>query len=312
MSEQTTYPSVLKRNQSKVVRPLSLSTTQPEQPHKFMIIANAVFYNGQSADRIFYNGEKVWEKATTPPTPPTPTYGSNVLAGKFTDSSTSTNWKWWPNQGNAVSITNYVDPDTKEFNLEYDGTLTKCRYLFNGNGSNAKFERIDHIPDTSGVSDMFMMFANNNSLLSVNVSDLNTSNVTNMGSMFTGCGELEALDLSGFDTSKVANMGMMFYNCTSLATLILTGWNFNACTTSNAVFYGCTSLTTIIGPVYNISTNLDLSKCPLTADSAMVIVNGLANVSSAKTISLKASTYDELTAEQIAVATQKGWAVTRI
>ena len=330
--------TLTKRNQSKVVRPLALSsrTAQTEQPHNFMIIANAIFYNGQSADRIYLNGAKVWEKETTPPTP---TYGSNVFAGKFTDSSTESYWKFWPNgqTGNGTSIKQYVDPETKEFNFDYNTPLTSCKYLLNGNGSNGRFERIDHIPDTSEVTTMEMMFANSSSLTSVNVSDLDTSKVTTMDSMFAHCQSLTSLDISGWDVSRVNDMYSMFYKCIALQSLDLSGWDvsrvndmrymFSDCralqsldlsgwdvssvTSINTMFNYCQSLTTVLGPISGIKFNLGLSDCPFTNASAMVFINGLSEVSEAKTITFKSTTYDQLTPEQIAVATSKGWNVVR-
>ena len=56
---------------------------------------------------------------------------------------------------------------------------------------------------------------------------------------------------------------------------------------------------------------LNLSDCPLTAASAMVFINGLATVTTTRTLKLSATTYDSLTNEQIAIATSKGWTVTR-
>lgn len=328
-----------KRNQSKVVRSSTLSsrTTQPEQPHKFMIIANAIFYNGNQPDKVYLGENLVWEKETTPPTP---TYGSNVFAGKFRDNSMESDWEFWPNGATGASstkINDYVDPETKEFNFEYDGTLTSCQYLLNGNLSIAKFQRIDHIPDTSGVTKMRYMFANNKNLEEVNVSDLNTSNVNDMRNMFNNCNALTTLDVSGFDTSNVSIMNFMFQSCTSLTTLNLSGWDvsevtimnfmfddctklttlnlsgwdFSKVTSASYMFSGCSSLTTVLGPISGISMDLDLRNSPLTNASAMVFINGLAEVTTTKTITFRQVTYDSLTPEQIAVATNKGWNVVR-
>ncbi|MBD5113141.1 MAG: BspA family leucine-rich repeat surface protein [Ruminococcaceae bacterium] len=315
---------------------MSSRTAQTEQPHNFMIIANAIFYNGTQPDKVYLGANLVWEKETTPPTP---TYGNKTFAGKFTDSSTESYWKFWPNgqTGNGTSIKDYVDPETKEFNFDYNTPLTSCRYLFNGNSSYGRFERIDHIPDTSGVTNMNMMFANNASLKSVNLSDLDTSKVTDMSNMFNNCNALDSLDVSGFDTSNVSYMNYMFQYCTSLTTLDLSGWDvsevmmmafiFDDCkklTTLNLsgwdfskvrnaayMLGGCSSLTTVLGPISGFSIDNFSVYSPLTADSAMVFINGLAEVSETKTITFSAFTYDQLTPEQIAIATSKGWNVVR-
>ena len=77
------------------------------------------------------------------------------------------------------------------------------------------------------------------------------------------------------------------------------------------IFYSCSSLKNVVGKFEGAKINLGLSYCPLTADSAMVFINGLATVTGTRTLSLSATTYDSLTSEQIAIATSKGWTVTR-
>ena len=79
----------------------------------------------------------------------------------------------------------------------------------------------------------------------------------------------------------------------------------------NRMFDDCSSLTTVTGPITGIKVDLNLSYSPLTADSAMVFINGLSRVTSKRTLKLKSTTYDSLTPEQIAIATSKGWNVTR-
>lgn len=378
MATEHSEITLTKRNQSKVVRAVSLSsrtTTQPDkQPQKYMVFANAIFYNGTEPDRIFYNGEKVWEKTTTPPTP---TYGSKTFAGKFIDDSMESDWEFWPNGAtgaSSTSIKQYVDPDTKEFNFEYDGTLTSCDYLLNGNLSIAKFQRIDHIPNTSEATRMYRMFGNNPNLEEVNVSDLDVSKVVSFSNMFEGCTALKSLDLSNWnfkDFSKKlkwdwsnfshfcsgctnlewvkfpsnsmlynyingggestqmfpncpnlkhidnmkahfnGNFQYLFYNCVNLSALNNIHWILTEIGNKGSVFYNCNNLTTVTGLIEGIDHNFDLHWCPLTAASAMVFINGLAEVSEAKTITFKSVTYDALTPEQIAVATSKGWNVVR-
>ena len=47
------------------------------------------------------------------------------------------------------------------------------------------------------------MFADCNSLISINLSNFNTQNVTNMSNMFYKCKSLTSLDLSNFNTQNV-------------------------------------------------------------------------------------------------------------
>lgn len=77
------------------------------------------------------------------------------------------------------------------------------------------------------------------------------------------------------------------------------------------MFWRQTLLKNVIGQFNGTKVDLRLDDCPLTNASAMVFINGLAEVSEAKTITFKSTTYDTLTPEQIAVATSKGWNVVR-
>ena len=181
------------------------------------------------------------------------------------------------------------------------------------------------------------MFFNCSGLTSLDVSNFDTSNVTNMGGMFNGCRGLESLNVSNFDTSNVTDMGYMFDQCIRLTSIDLSGSettkltsianmfrecyelkdlyiNFDLKLISEYqmdIFLSCRSLTNVVGKFNNYKHNLDLSFSPLTEASAMVFINGLATVTTTRTLKLSATTYDSLTTEQIAIATSKGWTVTR-
>lgn len=81
--------------------------------------------------------------------------------------------------------------------------------------------------DTSNVTDMGNMFADNYNLKSINLNNFNTNAVTNMERMFDGCKILTSLDLSNFDTSNVTNMDSMFNGCTFLTKLDISNFNFD-------------------------------------------------------------------------------------
>lgn len=191
--------------------------------------------------------------------------------------------------------------------------------------------------NTSNVTNMSMMFRICNGLTSLNLTSFDTSNVTNMSDMFSGCRQLTSLDVSNFDTSNVTNMSYMFSGCGSLTSIDLSGSETTKLTSirnifsecfklkdlyinfdlkliseyQTDVFLSCRSLTNVVGKFNNFKQYLDLSFSPLTPDSAMVFINGLATVTEKRTLALSATTYDSLTAEQIAIATAKGWTVTR-
>ena len=191
--------------------------------------------------------------------------------------------------------------------------------------------------DTSNVTDMSYMFADCFNLTSLDVSNFDTSKVTSMEDMFNGCRSLTSLDVSNFDTSKVTEMGHMFRGCENLKSLDLTNFDTSKVTRFQYMFYDdekltdlyinfdvrlgtyfkttfnlCFSLKNVVGKFEGTKLDLDLSNCSnLTAQSAMVFINGLATVTEKRTLSLNAKTYDSLTTEQIAIATAKGWTVTR-
>lgn len=178
--------------------------------------------------------------------------------------------------------------------------------------------------DTSQVTDMNNMFQGCYiyGLTSLDVSNFNTSNVTDMSSMFDyGTSQsdlysqgLISLDVSNFNTSKVTNMYYMFAKHRKLTDLYI---NFDVRSIKDdyysyrGIFYNCSSLKNVVGKFEGAKLDLNLSDCPLTVQSAMVFINGLATVTEKRTLKLKASTYDSLTPEQIAIATAKGWTVTR-
>lgn len=318
MAEKHNEITLEKRNQSKVVRTSTLPkqlTQQPEKSHNYMIIANAVFYGGTEAEKVYLGNDLVWEKSSTPKP-------AHQIMGKFTDDSTSTDWKCQINAGDGFPLP--VDPVTKEFVYDLQDVVdsyktrgikfTRCN----------KLETIDlsNYTKSSDITVMHSMFDNCTSLKSVRFSELvDTSNVIKMDYMFQYCESLTSLNLSYLNTSKVEDMNGIFKGCTSLISLDLSGWDVSNVKSMNYsfTFYdsSCKVLTTVLGPITGIGAswtntiNLDLSSSPLTNASAMVFINGLAEVTEAKTIQFKASTYDTLTPEQIAVATSKGWNVVR-
>lgn len=130
--------------------------------------------------------------------------------------------------------------------------------------------------------------------------------------MFVQNTQVTLVNLFNLDYSKCENFSRMFFGCTNLQDIL---FNPN-CTFSNTsdldrMFFGCTSLTVIRGEINGISSDLDLSYSPLTNDSVMVVINGLAVVEETRILQLKEETYNSLTEEQIAVATSKGWTVVR-
>ena len=173
--------------------------------------------------------------------------------------------------------------------------------------------------DTSKVTNMNNMFYNCTSL--IEIPQLDTSKVTNMNNLFYRCTSLIEIPL--LDTSKVTNMQQMFYNCTSLTTI--PQLDTSKVTNMNGMFVANSKLTNMgglknLGMAYlttqsanNFQYTLDLSYSPLTYDSLMNVINNLYDIKTkgcnVQRLVLGSTNLAKLTAEEIAIATNKGWAV---
>ena len=201
--------------------------------------------------------------------------------------------------------------------------------------SNKKISTITHLGiDTRRVTYVSKMFQNCSSLTSLDMSGLSTQNVTSMQNMFQGCSSLTSLDMSNFNTQNVTSMYCMFQNCAGLTSLDVSNFNTQNVTTMNSMFRNCAGLTsinlgdkfdasmvsnvtnmfwdcfslkTITGCIKNLRISLNLSFCPLDHDSAMRIINGLATVTTAQTLTLSSTTKSTLSATEKAVLINKGW-----
>lgn len=101
-----------------------------------------------------------------------------------------------------------------------------------------------------------------------------------------------------------------FYRQKGITTIEIKGTaDWSGITSYNNAFNQCIALSTIIGTIVGISQPIDLHWSPLTRASALVLLNGLATVSTQQTITFSASTYATLTQEDIAIATNKNWQV---
>lgn len=191
--------------------------------------------------------------------------------------------------------------------------------------------------NTSNVTDMSYMFANCNKLTNINLNGFNTSKLQSMYNMFNACSSLVSLDLSSFTINSTKNIEMSAFcqNCSNLQTINL-GNTFPFAHTIDNAFQGCVKLKTINGIFdlgnlkYNPSNTflncslletvnlkglarngLDLSPCTaLSHDSLMYLINNAVDKSGQTgtwEIKLGQTNLDKLTAEEIAIATAKGW-----
>lgn len=198
--------------------------------------------------------------------------------------------------------------------------------------------------DTSNVKSMEGMFSNCTSLVTIPL--LNTSKVTEINSMFNYCTSLITVPL--LDISKARQMQHTFSNCISLTSIpqLNTGnvTSFYNCfyncknltdiplldaskaTYMVQVFSSTPKLANFggfkdLGKAYLTtqstgygSYRLDLRWSPsLTHDSLMNVINNLYDIKSkgcnAQELVLTSKNLTKLTAEEIAIATNKGWTV---
>lgn len=124
----------------------------------------------------------------------------------------------------------------------------------------------------------------------------------------------------GFDSSNIEHMHRLFEQCTNLKTVNFGDhWDCgNARLHVNNLFQGCTNLTTITGTISNLGKEfmnnvmVDLSPCPLTRESALVIINGLYDVATnggptGLSVKFHYNTFVNLLSTDLAIITSKGW-----
>ena len=150
----------------------------------------------------------------------------------------------------------------------------------------------------------------------------NWSNVTDAAGMFNSCVQLSRV--SRIDTSNITTMANMFKACIALTTI--QALNLSNVENITNMFYGCSSLTylyglTNLGQAYLTSKSanynyykLDLSvSTNITHDSLVNVINGLYDIATAgcntQQLVLGSTNLAKLTAEEIAIATNKGWSV---
>lgn len=98
------------------------------------------------------------------------------------------------------------------------------------------------IPQPINCHTMQNMFANRDSLQSLDLSNWDVSNVKDMLFMFFNCISLRSLNISNWDVSNVRYMQFIFYNCDSLQSLDLSNWDVSNAINMFGMFDNCDSL----------------------------------------------------------------------
>lgn len=175
--------------------------------------------------------------------------------------------------------------------------------------------------NTSKVTNMKGMFENCSNLTTI--PQFNTSNVSSMYGMFQGCSNLKSIP--EFDTSNVSSMRNMFYECKKL-TLIPEMYAGKVSEIAYfCEYYSNIMMLTNFGGLVDLGKGfsnektenervLNLSTCAnLTYESCMNIINkvydmNLTDITDAK-IKFHSTPYALLSADDIAIATNKGWTI---
>ena len=170
--------------------------------------------------------------------------------------------------GNVTAASNDVPRSISQFFLTnkpkkivIDGPLTikgSAAGLFSDLNNLEEFEGLSNF-DTSQVTSMLSMFANDKNLKSLDLSGFNTSNVTDMSKLFKSCSALTNLDVSSFNTAKVKDMSTMFNLCTSLTNLNLNNFDTKNVENMSNMFFSCFNLTSLNINSFNTSKVTDFS-----------------------------------------------------
>lgn len=141
--------------------------------------------------------------------------------------------------------------------------------------------------------------------------EIDLSSVKSISSTYVNCERL-------FQGTKVTQVVMprtkvalnyAFNSATELTYIDTNGMDASIVGATTDILRQCTSLATITHGFSGIKVGFDASACPLTHDSAVAIINGLAAVPNTQILKFKSTTYDTLTADEIAIAQNKNWQI---
>ena len=161
--------------------------------------------------------------------------------------------------------------------------------------------------DVSGVTNLSAAWNSCYNLQSLNLSGWDVSGVTNLSAAWAYCYNLQSLNLSGWDVSGVTNLSAAWASCYNLQSLNLSGWDVSHLST-NVAYPNGYMLTDYWPSVISINQNYS-NATSLSIASLLRIIDSLPVATGARTLTLGQTNKLKLTAEQIAVATQKGWTV---
>ena len=238
--------------------------------------------------------------------------------GKIVGSMTSSNNALINTQAykHKGSYDNFIAQYVTKAEIDLSG-FTECRYAFSG------CKNLESLV-LNGTEDGVILYANymfQDCIELKEVPYFNSSNVITLSSCFSNCKSLKKI--TEFDTGKATEMREMFNECVALEEIC----ELNCQNTRNVqgMFYNNSSLKTLgglkeLGKAYTDSSvnytsyNLNLTMSSnLTKQSLLNVINGLYDLAShskpAQGLFLGDVNLAKLTAEEVAIATNKGWNV---
>ena len=190
--------------------------------------------------------------------------------------------------------------------------------------------------NTTNATTLSSMFYNCISLTTVgNIIGWDTGKATTLEGIFQSCYSLKSINLDGWNVTKITTISKLFSACYDLETLSLKNWNLAVCTAMTDAFYGLYNLksldltnwqlpslttapTTCFRYCYNLQNctgapiplNHSYAQCySLTTNSLVAIYTNLPTVTTTRTITVDTYVNNRLTAEEKAIATNKGWTI---
>ena len=166
----------------------------------------------------------------------------------------------------------------------------------------------DKLLDVSSVTNLENAWQYCYNLQSLDLSGWDVARVTTLSNVWNSCYSLQSLNLSGWDVSGVTGMRNAWQYCYSLQSLNLSGWDVSRLSSTNVAYPNGSMLADYWPSVISINQNYNSAEA-LSIASLLRIIDSLPVVTETRTLTLGKTNKLKLTAEQIAVATQKGWTV---
>ena len=188
--------------------------------------------------------------------------------------------------------------------VEGFGKIPSLKYAFAFSFRNAIFPENTEIEiDSSNVTNYSMCFYNTN-LKKVTLKGNDNKSSVNMQAAFGNNSALSEVDFLKYNM-KVSNSSSMFQNNTAL-TEIKGEFDFSEATNASNMFYFCVALEELRVKANTLSIPFSMAQClKLSSESVQSIIEGLATIENAQTLTLNSAI--ALTDEQKSIINAKGW-----